>query len=112
MAYTINLTNGNVFAVVQDGTINTQSSMVLVGKNYAGYGEFLDENFIHLLENGANTTAPGAPLRGQLWFDNTANVLKVYDVRCSSELAVPLLAVQHLLVLLLVIFGTILPINN
>ena len=79
MAYTINLTNGNVFAVVADGTVNTQSSMVLVGKNFAGYGEFLDENFIHLLENGANTTAPGAPLKGQLWFDNTANVLKVYD---------------------------------
>jgi hypothetical protein len=79
MAYTINLTNGNVFAVIADGTINTSSSMVLVGKNYAGYGEFLDENFIHLLESGANTTAPGAPLKGQLWFDNTANVLKVYD---------------------------------
>ena len=79
MAYTINLTNGNVFAVVADGTINTQSSMVLVGKNFAGYGEFLDENFIHLLESGADTTAPGAPLKGQLWFDNTTNVLKVYD---------------------------------
>jgi len=79
MAYTINLTNGNVFATIADGTINTSSSMVLVGKNYAGYGEFLDENFIHLLESGANTTAPGAPLKGQLWFDNTANVLKVYD---------------------------------
>ena len=79
MAYTINLTNGNVFAVIPDGTVNTQSSMVLVGKNFAGYGEFLDENFIHLLESGANTTAPGSPLRGQLWFDNTANVLKVYD---------------------------------
>ena len=44
MAYTINLTNGNVFAVIPDGTVNTNSSMVLVGKNYAGYGEFLDEN--------------------------------------------------------------------
>jgi hypothetical protein len=40
--------------------------MTLIGKNYAGYGDFLDENFIHLLENGANTTAPGAPLTGQL----------------------------------------------
>lgn len=79
MAYTINLTDGNVFAVIADGTINTSSSMVLVGKNYAGYGEFLDENFIHLLENGANNTAPNAPLIGQLWFDKTANVLKVYD---------------------------------
>jgi hypothetical protein len=53
--------------------------MTLVGKNYAGYGEFLDENFIHLLENGPNTTAPGAPLTGQLWWDKTNNVMKVYN---------------------------------
>jgi hypothetical protein len=79
MAYTINLTDGTVFATITDGTINTASSMILVGKNYAGYGEFLDENFIHLLENNANTTAPAAPLTGQLWWDKTNNLLKVYN---------------------------------
>jgi hypothetical protein len=79
MAYTINLTDGTIFAVVADGTINTSSSMTLIGKNYAGYGDFLDENFIHLLENGSNTTAPGAPLTGQLWWDKTNNLLKVYN---------------------------------
>lgn len=79
MAYTINLTDGAIFATVADGTINTSSSMTLVGKNYAGYGEFLDENFIHLLENGSNTTAPGAPLTGQLWWDKTNGVMKVYN---------------------------------
>jgi len=79
MAYTINLTDGAVFATVNDGTVNTASSMTLVGKNYAGYGEFLDENFIHLLENGANTTAPAAPLTGQLWWDKTNTLLKVYN---------------------------------
>ena len=79
MSYTINLTNGTIFATIADGTINTASSMVLVGKNYAGYGEFLDENFIHLLENGSNTTAPGAPLTGQLWWDSTNSLMKVYN---------------------------------
>jgi len=79
MAYTINLTDGNVFATIADGTVNTSSSMILVGKNYAGYGEFLDENFIHLLENGANTTAPSSPLTGQLWWDKTNFLLKVYN---------------------------------
>lgn len=79
MSYTINLTDGTIFAVIADGTINTSSSMTLVGKNYAGYGEFLDENFIHLLENSANTTAPGDPLTGQLWWDKTNNVLKTYN---------------------------------
>jgi hypothetical protein len=79
MSYTINLTNGNVFAVIPDGTINQTSSQTLVGKNYAGYGQFLDDNFIHLLENGANSTPPGAPLTGQLWFNTTTGVLQVYN---------------------------------
>ena len=79
MAYTINLTDGTIFAVVADGTINTDSSQTLVGKNYAGYGEFLDENFVRLLENAANTSAPGAPLTGQLWYDKTNNIIKVYN---------------------------------
>ena len=79
MAYTINLTNGTIFATIADGTINTASSMTLIGKNYAGYGQFLDDNFIHLLENGANSTAPGAPLTGQLWWDSSASLLKVYN---------------------------------
>jgi hypothetical protein len=79
MAYVINLTDGSTFATIADGTVNTASSMILVGKNYAGYGEFLDENFIHLLECGSNTTAPAAPLTGQLWWDKTNNLLKVYN---------------------------------
>ncbi len=79
MSYTISLTDGAVFATIADGTINTASSMILVGKNYAGYGEFLDTNFIHLLENGSNTTAPGAPLEGQLWWDSGNSLLKVYN---------------------------------
>jgi hypothetical protein len=79
MAYTINLTDGTLFATIADGTINTSSNMVLVGKNYAGYGEFLDENFIHLLENASNTTAPTAPLTGQLWWDKANGLMKVYN---------------------------------
>ena len=79
MAYVINLTDGTAFATIPDGTTNTASSMILVGKNYAGYGEFLDENFIHLLENSSNTTAPPAPLTGQLWWDKTNTLLKVYN---------------------------------
>jgi hypothetical protein len=93
MAYTINLTNGTIFATIADGTINTSSSMVLVGKNYAGYGEFLDENFIHLLENSADTAPPGAPLDGQLWWDSGAGLLKVYNgsgfKNIASATAVP-----------------------
>jgi len=79
MAYIINLTDGTIFATVADGTINTDSSLTVVGKNYAGYGEFLNENMIKLLESGANTTQPTAPLTGQLWFDKSGGLLKVYN---------------------------------
>jgi hypothetical protein len=79
MAYQINLTDGTPFATIADGTINTSTNMILVGKNYAGYGEFLDSNFIHLLENASSVTAPGNPLTGQLWWDKGSNLLKVYN---------------------------------
>ena len=87
MAYTINLTNGTVFATIADGTTNTDSSVTLIGKNYAGYGEFLDDNFIQMLENFASASAGGnptvaklaAPLIGQLWWDSTNGVMKVYS---------------------------------
>ena len=80
MAYTINLTNGTTFATITDGTVNTASSMTLIGKNYAGYGQFLDDNFIHLLENSANATAPPAPLTGQLWWDSTNTLLNIHSL--------------------------------
>ena len=79
MSYTITLTDGAVFATVADGTINTSSSMTLVGKNYAGYGQFLNDDIIRLLECGSNSTPPGAPLTGQLWFDSGAGLLKIYN---------------------------------
>jgi len=68
--------------------VNTSSSVTLVGKNYAGYGEFLDENFIQMLENFAKTTAPAAPLTGQLWFNKTNNLLNVYNGTAFKTLSI------------------------
>ena len=81
MSYTITLTNGNILTVVQDGTANTTAcSQVLVGKNYAGYGQYLDNNFVHLLENAANGSAPSNPLVGQLWYDTGNSVFIVNSI--------------------------------
>jgi hypothetical protein len=52
--------------------------VTLVGKNYSGYGEFLNENFVKLLENSASAEPPAAPLPGELWYDLSVNTLKVY----------------------------------
>lgn len=80
MSYTITTTAGQTLATVADGTVNsTNTSLTLIGKNYAGYGIFLNENYIKLLENFFNSTAPNAPLPGQLWYDSSNRLLKVYS---------------------------------
>lgn len=81
MPYEVRHTNGEVFTEVADQVINQTSSLSFIGKNYTGYGKILAENFLHLLENFANTTAPSNPVEGQLWYDNTNKIqlLKVYD---------------------------------
>ena len=80
MAYTISKTNGTTITVVADGTVDSSStSLTLIGKNYAGYGIFLNENNISLLENFSSGTPPNVPLTGQLWFDSTSRILNVFD---------------------------------
>jgi len=82
MAYTVNKTNSSASPnqyTVQDNVINTQTDLSLVGKGYAGYGEVIAENFLHLLENFANTSAPSKPIIGQLWYDSADNRIKVYN---------------------------------
>jgi len=79
MAYNINKTDGTILTTVPDGQTDTLSSdLTLIGKNFSGFGESLNENLIKLLENFANSTSPARPIRGQIWFDTTENKLKVY----------------------------------
>jgi hypothetical protein len=82
MPYTVNKKNSSASPssyTVQDGVVNTQTDLSLIGKGYAGYGETIAENFLHLLENFANTAAPTKPIIGQLYYDSTNNRLKVYN---------------------------------
>ena len=78
MAYTIVKSDGTVLTTIADGTINTTStSLGLPGRNYAGYGQSLDTNFVHAMENFADSTPPANPLRGQLWYNTNASTLCV-----------------------------------
>jgi hypothetical protein len=82
MSYTVNKSNSSASPnqyTVQDGVVNTQTDLSFIGKGYAGYGEVIAENFLHLMENFANTTAPTKPVQGQLWYDSATNRLKVYS---------------------------------
>jgi len=74
MPYTLTKTNGTTLAVIQDASVDTTTNLTFVGKNYSGYGQVIDENFVKLLENFSNNSAPTKPLQGQLWFDNTPSI--------------------------------------
>jgi len=79
MAYTINKFSGEKLVVLEDGTIDTSTSLGLVGRNYVGYGETQNENFVFLLENFANDAPPSRPLQGQIWFNTLDKSAYVYD---------------------------------
>ena len=79
MPYSIDRWNGTTLTVVEDGTLDASLDLKLIGKNYAGYGEVQNENFVHLLENFSGTSAPPRPISGQIWFDAATNKLKFYD---------------------------------
>ena len=79
MAYTINKTDGTVVTTITDGTVDNTTSLQLFGKSFSGFGEGLNENLVKLLENASGTSAPTAPLTGELWFDTNTAQLKDYD---------------------------------
>jgi len=80
MSYRINKTDGTLLVDLVDGSINSSAAdITLIGRNYKGFGEIINENFVKILENFASSSAPSNPLRGQLWFDTSDNRLKVYN---------------------------------
>ena len=79
MAYQVNRYNGSFLVSVADGTIDNTTSIRFVGKNYAGYGQVQNENFLHLLEHFAGASQPSKAVSGQLWYDSSERKIKVYD---------------------------------
>jgi hypothetical protein len=80
MAYLINKSDGTTLTTVSDGQVDDlTTNLTLIGKNYSGFGESLNENFVKLLENFASASRPSRPIRGQIWFDVTELKLKVYN---------------------------------
>lgn len=78
MAYILNKFDGSPLLTLEDGTLNTSLSVGLLGRNYVGYGETQNENFIFLLENFANNAPPSTPITGQTWFNKSTSALNVY----------------------------------
>lgn len=79
MSTTINKTNGTVLVSIADGAVDTAATdLTLIGKLYRNYGEVVNENFVKLVENFANTTSPPEAIEGQLWYDTTNKNIKIY----------------------------------
>lgn len=80
---------------VTEATTDTSTNVTLVGQNFTGYGDEIATNFLQMLENFAadvspdtNPRVPGSSaIAGQLWFDTTNSVLKVYGGTAWEEQA-------------------------
>jgi hypothetical protein len=65
--------------LLPDATVdNHTTSLQLTGKRVVNWGEFLNENMLHLLEHGFSKTAPKNPTIGQLWLDANNGDLKIF----------------------------------
>jgi hypothetical protein len=87
MSYTIRSTDGTKTFIVEDGDKDqNQLSITLIGKKASGYAEYISENFLHLLENFANTVEPfPEPIEGQLWFDTSDQFNKKLKVNNGNN---------------------------
>ena len=79
MPYIINKSDGTPLITLEDGVLDNSTSLGLVGRNYTGYGETQNENFVALLENFANSSPPSRPIEGQSWFNRTTKTLYSYN---------------------------------
>ena len=77
MSYNINVATVGTL-VIADGTKNNSTSLTLVGKNYPGYGTYIIQDLVNLLQNWTGTNQPASPVTGQLWYNTNNNVLQIY----------------------------------
>lgn len=71
------------------GTVDTTTtSLALTGKGYVNWGEKLQENLLHLLENFASDgTSPVHPTLGQLWYNDATQRLNIYFSSAWQEIS-------------------------
>ena len=84
MSYEIQRYDGTTFTTIPEQTVDSTScDLKLIGKNYAGYGKYENENFLSLLENFRGDTQPRKSIIGQLWFDSATNKIKYKDINAQ-----------------------------
>ena len=82
MPYIIKNSDQTITVTVEDNKVDaTNYSLALVGRQVSNYGQYFAQNTLRHLENFASSTAPtpAIKLTGQLWYDKTEGLFKVYD---------------------------------
>jgi hypothetical protein len=87
MPYILYKTDGTKLTTVDDATLDLSTDLAFVGRNYSGYGQVVNENFLKLLENFSSEIAPTSPIRGQLWYDKANGRLNINDGRSFKGIA-------------------------
>lgn len=78
MTYRLNKTDGSFLTDLNYDSVDSISTLLtLVGKNVS-YGEYINENFVKLLEHFSSTVKPDRPITGQVWYSVSEEKLKVY----------------------------------
>lgn len=82
------------YGYIQYDLFPLATSLELVGRgspffnNAISWGQALQDNTIHILENFSNTTPPAAPLRGQTWFNQGSSTLFLFASNIFTVTAV------------------------
>lgn len=96
-SYVIKFNSGKQNIVIPENSVNeVDTPLTLFGRNSENWAKYINENFVHILENFNNEYYPGYSsqlLDGQLWFDNTTNKLKIctdkntrnWDILCNAN---------------------------
>lgn len=79
--YTTNGPKNPNTVAFDDKASSAATTLLLFGRGVPNYGERIQENLLHLLENFASDEEPVYPIEGQLWYDRgvTPAQLKVYN---------------------------------
>lgn len=89
--YSVQLSNGDILAnaspdgpeikdvsqVANSIADTSKAPIALIRRGARHYTDVLSEQLVHITENFADNTAPANPLTGMLWYDTSAQVLKV-----------------------------------
>lgn len=79
MSTIIKNTRNQTIATLANMELNTSTSLDLIGRGYAGFGQYIQGDLYRLMEHFASDTPPASPVEGQMWYAVTDQELSFYN---------------------------------